>query len=138
MFRAAGFCFGVPIGRLAEVLPRHPVTPLPGSEPFIGGIINVRGHIVTLMDLGLRLGLASVLSREDHQVAVLAHRGGRAALAVEEVAGLRVRTETERQEAVAVLRGLRLEQPFFTDVGEVDGELCIGLDLDEILSPILT
>jgi purine-binding chemotaxis protein CheW len=138
VFRASGFCFGMPIGRIAEVLPRHPVTPLPGSEPFIGGIINVRGHIVTLMDLGRRLGLSPVLEREDYQVVVLEHRGARAALAVDEVSGLRVRTIAEREESAAVLRGLRLEQPFFTDVGEIDGQLCVGLDPDEILSPILT
>jgi purine-binding chemotaxis protein CheW len=138
VFRASGFCFGVPIGRIAEVLPRHPVTPLPGSEPFIGGIINVRGHIVTLMDLGRRLGLSPVLDREDYQVVVLEHRGARAALAVDEVSGLRVRTTAEREESAAVLRGLRLDQPFFTDVGEIDGQLCVGLDPDEILSPILT
>jgi len=138
VLRASGFCFGMPIGRIAEVLPRHPVTPLPGSEPFIGGIINVRGHIVTLMDLGRRLGLSPVLEREDYQVVVLEHRGARAALAVDEVSGLRVRTTAEREESAAVLRGLRLEQPFFTDVGEIDGQLCVGLDPDEILSPILT
>jgi len=134
----AGFLFGVSIGRLAEVLPWQPVTPLPGSEAFIGGLINVRGHIVTLMDLGVRVGLPRVLDQPECQIVVVEHRGGRAALAVEEVAGLRMRTAAEREASAAVLKGLRLEQPFFTDVGEVDGQLCVGLDLDEILSPILT
>ena len=41
---------------IREIVPYRQATRLPGAPPFVTGLINLRGSILTVMDLGLRLG----------------------------------------------------------------------------------
>ena len=47
--------YGCDIAAAREIIPTRRATRLPGAPPFVRGLINVRGTIVTLVDLGLRL-----------------------------------------------------------------------------------
>jgi purine-binding chemotaxis protein CheW len=43
-----------------EIVPFRKASRLPGTPPFVTGLINLRGTILTVIDLGLRLGGAPV------------------------------------------------------------------------------
>ena len=49
--------FGVPIGIVQEVLTGLPLTPMPLAPPAVAGLINLRGQVVTAIDLRVCLGL---------------------------------------------------------------------------------
>jgi purine-binding chemotaxis protein CheW len=51
----AGHLFGVPVERVQEVISAQTMTPVPLSHVVIGGLINLRGQIVTAIDLRTRL-----------------------------------------------------------------------------------
>jgi twitching motility protein PilI len=40
------------IGRISEILPCPPSTPVPGAKDWIIGLANVRGELLTVIDLG--------------------------------------------------------------------------------------
>lgn len=61
-FDLASQSYAVPILSVQEVLASAHIEPVPGSPSGILGVINLRGQIVTVFDLRLRLGLPS--SRE--------------------------------------------------------------------------
>ena len=48
---------GVPVDRVQEVLRAQPLTPVPRAHEHISGLLNLRGRIVTALDLRARLGL---------------------------------------------------------------------------------
>jgi purine-binding chemotaxis protein CheW len=48
---------GVPVERVQEVMRARPVTPVPLAHEHIAGLLNLRGSIVTALDLRARLGL---------------------------------------------------------------------------------
>lgn len=50
--------FGVDVDDVQEVLRHQPMTPVPRASEAVQGLINLRGHIVTAVDLRFRLGLA--------------------------------------------------------------------------------
>ncbi len=52
-----GQLFGLPILRVQDVFVPERVTRVPLAPPEIAGVLNLRGRIVTLIDLGRRLGL---------------------------------------------------------------------------------
>jgi purine-binding chemotaxis protein CheW len=52
-----GQWFGLPIGRVQDVFMPQQLTRVPLSGPEIAGILNLRGRIVTAVDLRCRLGL---------------------------------------------------------------------------------
>lgn len=56
-FELADQLYGVPILSVQEVLAQAEIEPVPGASGEVLGVINLRGHIVTVIDLRLRLGL---------------------------------------------------------------------------------
>lgn len=66
--------FAIPLLTVIEVLAVPPVTPVPSNPPYILGIINIRGQIVSIMDLRIKLGLKPVKSEEES--VIICHVGG--------------------------------------------------------------
>ena len=56
-FWVAGLYFGVAVDEVQEVLRHQPMTPVPRASPAVTGLINLRGQIVTAVDLRERLAL---------------------------------------------------------------------------------
>src|SRR5207244_11214614 len=52
-----GQLFGLPISRVQDVFMPDRITRVPLSEPEIAGVLNLRGRIVTAIDMRRRLGL---------------------------------------------------------------------------------
>ncbi len=52
-----GQLFGLPIRRVQDVFIPDRLTRVPLAQPEIAGVLNLRGRIVTLIDMRLRLGL---------------------------------------------------------------------------------
>ena len=57
-FTVADRYLGVPVERVQEVLRAQPITPVPLAHAHIEGLLNMRGQIVTALNLRARLGLA--------------------------------------------------------------------------------
>jgi purine-binding chemotaxis protein CheW len=137
LFIVGEYRFGVPIDRIREIIPARPYTPLPGAEAFVCGLINLRGRIVTVIDLGARLNLPPAAARPDHTVVIVEYRGKLVGLAVEDVARI-VGVDPETLGTSAeVLRSLRIDRAYLRGVGEADDRIFVAVEPDEILDPIL-
>lgn len=55
-FHLAGLWFGIEVGRVREVVPSPTITPVPLAPIGVAGLVNLRGQILTVIDLGKRLG----------------------------------------------------------------------------------
>lgn len=133
-----GHRFGVAIDRIREIIPARPYTPLPGSGPHVCGLINLRGRIVTVVDLGARLGLPPASGNPDHSIVIVEHRGKLAGLAVEEVSRIASVDPAALQDAADALRALKIDRAYLRGVGETDGQVFVAVDPDEIIAPILS
>ena len=51
--------FAVPVGRIREIIPWQEITAVPQAASYVLGVINLRGKVVPVMDLRLRLGMAA-------------------------------------------------------------------------------
>lgn len=56
-FKIAEQLFGIPVLQIQDVLSSYKITRIPLAPPEITGSLNLRGRIVTAIDLRLRLGL---------------------------------------------------------------------------------
>ena len=130
--------FGLAIDRIREIIPARPYTPLPGSGSHVCGLINLRGRIVTVVDLGARLSLPPASANPDHSIVIVEHRGKLAGLAVEEVSRIVSVDLDALQDAATALRALRIDRAYLRGVGESDGQVFVAVDPDEIISPILS
>jgi len=68
-FRLGDQWFGLPVTRVQEVLPAQRLAPVPLAPDEIAGLLNLRGHIVTVLDVRARLGLP-VVARDTMNVVI--------------------------------------------------------------------
>ncbi len=68
-FRLGDRLFGLDLMMIREINRILDITPVPHAKEYIRGLINLRGQIVTILDLGVRLGLPSrEISDESHNI----------------------------------------------------------------------
>ena len=48
--------YGVDISIVDEIITMTPVSPIPSTKPFCKGVINIRGSIVPIIDMRIKLG----------------------------------------------------------------------------------
>ncbi|HSF19055.1 MAG TPA: chemotaxis protein CheW [Vicinamibacteria bacterium] len=68
-FRVGKETYGVDIFAVREIVKPQQITVVPGSSSYVLGIINLRGRIISVIDLALRLGLG--FSRLDRSSRIL-------------------------------------------------------------------
>jgi purine-binding chemotaxis protein CheW len=82
LFTVGERLYGCEIGVVREIVPFRRCTRLPGAPGYVCGLINMRGTVVTVLDLGLRLGGAAV-DRNEGSVILVEHGARVVALGVD-------------------------------------------------------
>jgi purine-binding chemotaxis protein CheW len=66
-----GEIFAIDAGMVHEILEMVAVTRVPGAQPFVGGLLNVRGKVVPLADPRVRFGMECRPPTIDSRILVL-------------------------------------------------------------------
>ncbi len=83
--RVADLLLGIEVGEIQEIIRDTSFTPVPMAHPAIRGLINLRGQIVTAIDLRRRAGLASADDGAEYMTMVLGTAEEPLALVVDSV-----------------------------------------------------
>lgn len=70
-FRLANEEYGVDIMRAQEIIVPGPITRVPEVPGYICGLINLRGHVIPIVDLRKRFGLAAKDADEHTRIIVV-------------------------------------------------------------------
>ncbi len=84
-FYVDGLFFGVEVQRVQEIIRHRELTRVPLASRMISGLINLRGQIVTAIDLRARLGLAERAADELPMNLVVRTDDGAVSLLVDEI-----------------------------------------------------
>jgi purine-binding chemotaxis protein CheW len=126
-----GQLFGLPIRRVQDVFIPDRLTRVPLSPPEIAGVLNLRGRIVTLIDLRLRLGL----DRRDDNTPPMAvgveSRGESYGLLIDSV-GEVLKFDNALCERNPINLDPRLAS-VSSGIYRMDGQLLVVLDVDRVL-----
>ena len=77
--------FGVEVEKVQEVIRYQVMTRVPLAPPAVKGLINLRGQIVTAVDLRRRLGLHPRATADLPMNVVIRHDDGAVSLLVDEI-----------------------------------------------------
>jgi purine-binding chemotaxis protein CheW len=130
-FTTAGQIFGLPIARVQEVFRPARITRVPLAGEQIAGVLNLRGRIVTAIDVRSRLGLQA---REEGSMPMaigIESRGESFGLLVDTL-GEVLRLSDSDIEA----NPINLDRKFAgvsAGVHRLDGQLLVVLDVDRVL-----
>lgn len=128
--------FGVEVNRTREILSVISVTSVPQTPDYMLGVINLRGQVVPVIDMRLKLGLSAAAETQDTCIIVLEVLVdgepivvGALADAVREV----LEIKSDAIEPPPRL-GTRLKTEFIKGMGKIDDEFLILLDIDKIFN----
>ena len=133
LFRTGGKLYGCEIDAVREIVPVRPATRLPGAPAWVCGLVNLRGTIVTVLDLARRLD-DDAPPRSEGSV-VIVEQGGRAAgIAVDEVLDVQPLPEARIERAV----GEHAHGGLVPGIGHLeDGTVVILLDMPTLVKQVL-
>jgi len=98
-FRIADLPVVTPLDQVLEVLPVPDMTLVPGTKAWLKGVANVRGNLITIVDLPEYFGKPPVFVDDQARLLIMSIPGLNAGLIVNEVMGLRhFDEELERQD----------------------------------------
>jgi purine-binding chemotaxis protein CheW len=125
--------FGLPILRVQDVFVPERLTLVPLAPPDVAGLINLRGRIVTLIDLRSRLGLGAAPAGDEPPMAIgIEWRGESYGLLVDNV-GEVLKLDDNRREANPVNLDPRLAE-LSTGIHRLDDQLLVLIDVDRVLN----
>lgn len=87
-FHVGKYLFGVDVSLVQEVVRLQQITPVPLAAPEIAGLINLRGEVLTAIDLRTRLGLPQADSDREPVNVVVRVDDEPVSLLVDEIGGV--------------------------------------------------
>jgi purine-binding chemotaxis protein CheW len=129
-----GQLFGLPIVRVQDVFITERLTRVPLAPPEIAGLLNLRGRIVTLIDLRRRFGLGERESGQTVMAIGVESRGESYGLLIDSV-GEVLKLDESMREPNPINLDARLAQ-VSAGIYRLDGQLLIVADVDRVLDII--
>ena len=101
--------YGVAASFVREVYPLKELTPIPGAPEFVLGIVNIRGRVLSLINLKTFFSLPEQGLAEQNQIIVLSSPDMEFGVLADSVLGVRVLYPSELQADFPAFTGLRKE-----------------------------
>ena len=133
VFRIGEEEFGVDINQVREIVKLVSITRMPKAPVFIEGVVNLRGQIITVIDLAKRLDLPSKGRTETSRIMVVEVGGNVVGMVVDSVSEV-LRLSTTDIEDTPSLIETEVHERYLRGVGKIGDRLLILLDLKQVLT----
>ncbi|MBF0498107.1 MAG: chemotaxis protein CheW, partial [Deltaproteobacteria bacterium] len=128
--------FGIDILKVKEIIGMAPIRTIPQAPPYIKGVVNLRGKVISVMDLRLKFGMEEMAYTDRTCIIVLEVDGnGRATqvgIAVDAVSEVRDIKASEIEETPSF--GARVKTNAILAMAKIDGGVKILLDIDKVIN----
>ena len=130
-FRVGRETYGVPITSLHEIVRVPEITAVPDAPDYMEGVINLRGKIVSVIDLRKRFGEKNTTHGKRNRILVVEHKGRLSGLIVDSASEvLKIPADdVEPSPAAFEEGGLNC----VTGLGKCKGRLIVLLDMGKLL-----
>ncbi len=130
-FYVGGALCGINILNIQEINKHFDITNVPQASDYIKGILNLRGRIVTIIDLGKKLGLSAVSTTKDNRNIIVNSEDEHIGLLVDSISDVVSSTQDELEPAPSNIGGVKGK--FFQGVLKTEKKLIGILNIDEVL-----
>lgn len=129
-FRVSDEIYGINIMDIKEIIKPREVTEVPRAPLFVSGVLSLRGTIIPIIDMRVRLGLAREEATGRERIIVIKNNNSLSGLLVDEVIQV-VQVQLDDVEAApTILDGI--DRDFIGGLGRSGGRLIIILNLENI------
>lgn len=124
--------FGIPVKNVRDVLRHQKITNIPLSASEVSGSLNLRGRIVTVINLRRRLRLKERENDDKSMFVVVEHKGELYSLVVDSVGEVMTVPGSAIEKSPANLGGAWKEVT--TGIFKLSGELLVIIDVQSMLA----
>lgn len=124
--------FGVDVLRVQEVIKYQQMTKVPLASKVVEGLINLRGQIVTAIDLRRRLEMPERPDGQQPMNVVIRTNDGAVSLLVDSIGDVLELTEGTLEPPPPTVNGVTRE--LVTEVHKLDDQLLLVLDTDRVIA----
>ncbi|MTI85593.1 MAG: purine-binding chemotaxis protein CheW [Firmicutes bacterium] len=122
--------YALPINSVSEIIRVMEVTQVPNMQDYCTGIINLRGSVVPVVSMGLRLGLGESEATRDSRIIVVEQNNQKLGLTVDSVYSVSEFSQEQIEEPEA----LGGTERFIKGVIHQNNDMVLLLDLGKIAS----
>lgn len=131
-FRLASEEYGVDIMRAQEIIMPGQITRMPEVPDFICGLINLRGHVIPIVDLRKRFGLTVKENDEHTRIIVVNVRSKTIGVVVDEVTEVLRINADQIEPPPSSIAGV--DHDYIRGLVKLEDKLLILLNIEQILS----
>jgi purine-binding chemotaxis protein CheW len=122
---------GIDIKQIQEINRHVQTAPVPHAPEVIRGVINLRGDVVTVLDLRTSLGLPDTEISGETRCVIVEWAGEKTGLLVDRIADVVTVDPGEMEPAPVNVAGI--DAKYFLGVCKMERELLIALDVEQIM-----
>lgn len=124
--------YGIGILKVQEIIGFLPITPVPRTPAFMRGVVNLRGKIIPVVDLRLKLGMEGRARTVETCIIVVRTGGTELGVIVDKVSEVLNVQASELDPPPAM--GAAVDTACLLGVGKSNGKVRLLLDIDRVLS----
>jgi purine-binding chemotaxis protein CheW len=136
LFRVAERTYGCDIDAVREIIPYRRATRLPGAPSYVQGLVNLRGTIVTVLDLGVRLDPTRAPVREG-SIILAQHGTKNVGVAVDEVMDVQAIVEEGVDANTGGSGGTDGAAGLVRGLGHLEGDVVVLIDIHTLVTQVL-
>ena len=131
-FVLQGQAYGVSISTVREINRLAGISTVPQVPDYVSGVVNLRGKVVPVVDLGRRFGFAEAPRTKETCIIVIEGATGHVGTIVESVSGVVDLTAEQIEPAPSIGGGVK--QSFVVGMGKADDCVIVLVDPVNVLS----
>ncbi|MBN1931625.1 MAG: chemotaxis protein CheW [Desulfobacterales bacterium] len=122
---------GIDILKVQEINKVTNLTRVPQAPEYVSGILNLRGSIVTIIDIGRKMGLEPLEDIEQSRIIIVKFENEYVGLLVDRIADIEVAEADKISPTPSSVKGV--DEKFFKGVLRTERDLILILDVKEVL-----
>lgn len=131
IFTVGDLLCGLDIAQAQEINRNLSITPVPQAPKYVRGVLNLRGQVITIIDLRVKLELEPVEISEDKRIIVVRNDADGVGLLVDSVSDIIAVNESDLTIPPSNIGEVRGE--FFSAVYKMETHLAAVVDIKKIL-----
>ncbi len=132
-FTLAKESYGVPLPKVKEVIAYCPITSVPSTPHYFSGIMNLRGQVISIIDLRLKLRVAAAPISPETAIIILELDSVCMGIIIDSVDAVLAISRDQISEAPEIESSI--DTAYITGVARVNKSLILTLDIEKVLSP---
>lgn len=130
-FFLAGEEYGLEILKVHEIIGMMSITSVPRTPDFIKGVINLRGKVIPIVDLRLKLEMESMEQTEETCIVVVQANGLDIGVIVDKVSEVLDIASDEIEDTP--MFGTDVNSDYILGIGKSEGRVKLLLDIEKVL-----